>query len=124
MPQAVSHLLPEYSPPSDQKACVAVGLAPLFVLLAFTLIVVRVMDPDTGFAIFAACTVWVVYEMHDYQTHLDDYNAEYVKRHLAWRSTETLESLISGPDTPLLTRRFVQRFLFCHRLANKDRLRA
>ncbi len=54
-----------------QRASVAVGLAPLLVLLAFTAVVGGLIEPDTGVAIFAACTAWVVYEMYRYQDRLD-----------------------------------------------------
>ena len=103
--------LPDYRPPSDQRASIAVGLAPLFVLIAFAAIVTRVIDPDTGFAIFVACTLWVVFEMHQYQTTVDRYNQEYVEANLCWRSPTTLESIATAPATPEPTRDFVQRFL-------------
>lgn len=54
-----------------QRAAVAVGIAPLLVLLAFTAVVSGLIEPDTGVAIFAACTAWVVYEMYRYQDRLD-----------------------------------------------------
>ena len=58
--------LPRYSPPMTLSASVAAGLAPLAVLLAFVLIVTRVIDVDTGLAVFAACALWVAAEMHGY----------------------------------------------------------
>lgn len=54
-----------------QRASVAVGIAPLLVLLAFTAVVSGLIDPDIGVAVFAACTAWVVYEMYRYQDRLD-----------------------------------------------------
>ncbi len=54
-----------------QRASVAVGLAPMLVLLAFTAVVGGLIEPDTGVAVFAACTAWVVYEMYRYQDRLD-----------------------------------------------------
>ena len=54
-----------------QRASIAVGLAPLLVLLAFTAVVSGFIEPDTGVAVFAACTAWVVYEMYRYQDRLD-----------------------------------------------------
>lgn len=54
-----------------QRASVAVGIAPLLVLLAFTAVVSGLIEPDIGVAIFAACTAWVVYEMYRYQDRLD-----------------------------------------------------
>jgi hypothetical protein len=50
-----------------QRASVAVGLAPLLVLLGFTAVICGLIEPDTGMAIFAVCTAWVVYEMYRYQ---------------------------------------------------------
>ena len=54
-----------------QRASVAVGVAPLLVLLAFVAVVGGLIEPDIGVAIFAACTAWVVYEMYRYQDRLD-----------------------------------------------------
>jgi hypothetical protein len=112
--------LPDYAPPCDQRASVAAGLSPLFVLLAFTLLVSRAIEPDTGFAVFLACTVWVCYEMHDYQRRIDAFNAEYVERHLVWRSSATLEALVAEPNAHAPTREFVQRFLAAGRVVLRD----
>jgi len=59
-----------------QRASIAVGLAPLLVLLAFTAVVGGLIEPDTGVAVFAACTAWVVYEMYRYQDRLDGQGEE------------------------------------------------
>jgi hypothetical protein len=107
----MSHPLPPYRPPNQQRAGLAAGLAPILVLLAFTVVVMRWMDPETGLAVFAACTVWVVHEMHSFQRSTDRYNAEFVQRHLAWRSCETLRLLAAEPATCERTRQFVSRFL-------------
>ncbi|MFO1219963.1 MAG: hypothetical protein U1E89_16470 [Burkholderiaceae bacterium] len=113
--------LPDYQPPSDQRASLAVGLAPLFVLIAFAAIVTRVIDADTGFAIFVACTLWVVYEMHDYQITIDRYNEEYVEAHLAWRTPATLATIAGDAHRPEPTRAFVQRFLHAGGERMRDR---
>ncbi len=112
--------LPDYAPPNAQRAAVAAGFAPLLVLLGFALMVVRLIDPDTGFALFAACTVWVLYEMHEYQRGLDEYNAQYVLRNLAWRPSAALRSLIEQPGTAEATRHFVDGFLAAGRVALPD----
>ena len=114
------NLLPEYSPPNHQRASLAVGLAPLLVLLTFTAVVTRLMDVSTAMAVFAACTVWVVYEMHVYQACVDGYNADYVARHLAWRSTDTLLALARAPGTPEPTAVFVGRFVASERVLLRD----
>ena len=70
----MNHPRPEVLSPEAlqaQRASVAVGLAPLLVLLAFTAVVGGFIEPDIGVAIFAACTAWVVYEMYRYQDRLD-----------------------------------------------------
>jgi hypothetical protein len=103
--------LPAYEPPNTQRTNVAVAAAPVVVLLAFTLLVSRVIAADTAFALFAAATIWVVHEMHDYQKTIDSYNANYVARHLAWRSTETLQGLAESEATDHPTREFIERFL-------------
>lgn len=114
------HPLPEYSPPSHQRASLAVGLAPLLVLLTFTAVVTRLMDLSTAMAVFAACTVWVVYEMHVYQAHVDGYNAEYVARHLAWRSSDSLRALAGDPALAEPTAAFVGRFVAAERVLLLD----
>jgi hypothetical protein len=112
--------LPDYAPPNTQRALVAVALAPLIVLLAFTLIVTRLIDPDTGFAWFAACSIWVVYEMHDYQRIIDAYNAQYVTAHLSWRSSQALAALVAVEGTAAPTRDFVLRFIDAGRVLLRD----
>ncbi len=103
--------LPSYEPPQTQRACVAAGVAPLLVLLGFTLIVTKVIEVDTGFALFTACTIWVIHEMSSYQRALNFYNAQYVARHLAWRSDNDLQALIEAPATAEPTRGFLIRYL-------------
>ncbi len=69
--------LPDYNPPNAKRAAIAVGVAPVVALLAFTLIIGDLIAVDVGFALFAACTTWVVIEMHRYQKNIDLYNDEY-----------------------------------------------
>lgn len=114
------HHLPQYAPPNHQRASLAVGVAPLLVLLTFTAVVIRWMDLDTAMAVFVACTTWVVYEMHVYQAGVDRYNEDYVSRHLAWRSNEHLQQLAQESATPEPTRAFVGRFLAAERVLLRD----
>ncbi|HEU5297026.1 MAG TPA: hypothetical protein VFU71_19755 [Burkholderiaceae bacterium] len=72
---------PTPEPPSDHRASVAVGLAPVFVAVVFTLIVSRLIAFDSGVAIFLACTAWVVYEMFDYQRAVDAYHLQCIQGH-------------------------------------------
>ena len=113
-------LLPAYCPPHHQRASLAVGVAPLLVLLTFTAVVARWMDVSTAMAVFAACTVWVVYEMHVYQAEVDQYNADYVQRHLAWRSSDSLLALAREPGTAQPTADFVGRFVAAERELLRD----
>ena len=117
----MAQALPIYAPPSAQRAGVAAGTAPLVALLAFTLLVNRLIDPQVCFAWFAGCTFWVTYEMVVYQRTIDGYNADYVRRHLVWRSTDTLRSLVDADGTPDATREFVHRFLAANRALVTDR---
>lgn len=116
----MSPSLPQYSPPHAQRASLAVGASPLLVLLTFTLLMVKWLPMDLGFAVFAACTAWVVYEMHVYQAAIDRYNETYVEGHLAWRSDEDLHALVELPGTPEATRVFVARFLAAQRVLLRD----
>jgi hypothetical protein len=69
--------LPDYNPPHAKRAAIAVGVAPVLALLAFSLIIGDLIDVGVGFALFAACTAWVVMEMHQYQKNIDRYNDDY-----------------------------------------------
>lgn len=103
--------LPPYNPPSARHAAVAAGCAPLGVLLAFTLLVLRVIDADTTLAALLALTVWVVVELHRFQRAIDRYNADYAGRHLAWRTPQTLRLLAADPQLAQPTRAYVQHYL-------------
>ena len=112
--------LPAYTPPESRRTCLAVALAPLLVLLAFTAVVSRLADPDTGLAVLLACGIWVVHEMHGYQRAIDGYNAAYVERHLAWRAPATLEALAGDARLAPATRDFVQRYVAAGRVLLRD----
>ncbi len=112
--------LPQYEPPLQQRAAVAAGTAPLLVLLAFTALVTGLMDVSTALAVFAASTVWVVYEMHAFQVSTDRYNAEYAGRHLQWRSDAMLRELACAPALDERTRVFVSRFVDGQRVLLRD----
>jgi hypothetical protein len=64
--------------------------------------------------------VWVVYEMHDFQKHIDVYNQGYVDAHLAGRPTEFLQASIAHPALAPSTREFVGRFLAAERVLLRD----
>ena len=112
--------LPPYAPPLQRRAAVAAGTAPLLVLLAFTALVSGLMDASTAFAVFAAATVWVVYEMHAFQASTDHYNAEYARCHLQWRSDAMLHELALAPACDERTRLFVRRFVDGQRVLLRD----
>jgi hypothetical protein len=112
--------LPRYAPPLTHHATVAAGLAPLAVLLTFTLVVTRLIDADTGLAVLAASTLWVAIEMHAHQRRLDSYNADYVQRHLAWRTSATLRALANSEVTDPATRDFVERYVDAGRRLRPD----
>ena len=100
-------ILPAYEPPSDRRASVAVGLAPVFVAVVFLLIVSGLIAFDTGVAIFLACTAWVVWEMLDYQRALDAYHQQYVQGHGAGRTA-------AAPDSPTIAAGFERSSDFAH----------
>lgn len=112
--------LPDYEPPAARRATLAAGAAPLVVLVAFTLIVLRWLDPVAGVAWCGACTVWVVHEMSVFQRLLDAYNQGYARRHLEWRSNEALSALALAPGVTAATREFVQRFVQADRRVLRD----
>lgn len=112
--------LAPYAPPALPRATLAVGAAPMLVLLVFVAVVLRWMDVDTAFASFAACAVWVGTEMHTWQRAIDAYNADYVRLHLAWRSSDTLADLAGHHQTCAATREFVLRYLGDDRVLRPD----
>lgn len=114
------HHLPDYAPPQQRSTALAVGLAPLIVLLVFTGIVMRWVAVDTGLAVLLACTLWVAHEMHGFQRAVDAYNADYVSRHLQWRRDETIAELIDSPATGEPARVFARRFLEGERVLLAD----
>lgn len=71
----MAHELPPYSPPWQHRGGVAAAAAPLLVLLGFTPLVLKLIDVSTGLALFVACTVWLVHEMHGFQASTDRHNA-------------------------------------------------
>jgi hypothetical protein len=104
-------ILPAHEPPSDRRASMAVGLAPVFVLVVFSLIASGLIAFDTGVAIFMACTVWVVYEMLDYQRAVDAYHQQCMQGHPAWRSSEALSALALTQDVETESGAFVRGFI-------------
>jgi hypothetical protein len=74
-------LTSDYNPPHATRAAIAVAVAPVVALLAFTLIICDLIGVDLGFALFAGCTAWVVMEMHGYQKSIDSYDEEYARSH-------------------------------------------
>ena len=114
------HSLPDYAPPQQRSTALAVGLAPLIVLLVFTGIVMRWVAVDTGLAVLLACTLWVAHEMHGFQRAVDAYNADYVQRHLQWRCNETIAELIDRSSIDEPARAFAARFLAAGRALLPD----
>ncbi|MBE7416569.1 MAG: hypothetical protein HS128_02275 [Ideonella sp.] len=84
---------PPHEPPSDRRASVAVGLAPVFVLVVFSLIISGAIAFDTGLAISLACTAWVVYEMSAYQRAIDAFNLRSVQDERVWRNSALLQAV-------------------------------
>ncbi|MFM7507078.1 MAG: hypothetical protein ACKO3M_11085 [Rubrivivax sp.] len=112
--------LPAYEPPSHRRTSLAVGLAPLIVLLVFTGIVIGWVPADIGLASLLACTLWVAHEMHGFQRAVDAYNADYVERHLQWRRSDSIAELIDSPATDEPARAFAARFLAADRVLLPD----
>ncbi len=103
--------LPAYAPPSPQRAAVAASGAPIVVLAAFVGVVTRLMQADTAFAACLAATLWVCWEMHQYQRAVDGYNAAFVRHHLRGRAPEALAAWAQAEGTPESTRAFVHDYL-------------
>ena len=113
-------LAPRYAPPVIQRAVVAAGLAPLLVLAVFFAVLSRLLAVDTGLAALLACSVWVCVEMQAHQHTLGHYNAQFVQRHLAWRSSASLAALAADTQLDAGTRGFIQRHLDAGRQLRPD----
>lgn len=96
--------------PSDRRASVAVGLAPIFVAVVFGLIISGMIAFDTGMAIFLACTAWVVYEMLGYQRAVDAYQQQWLQADPAWPHTGTPEASDARPVRTLVSARGTLQF--------------
>ena len=112
--------LPDYEPPNHRRTALAVGLAPLIVLLVFTGIAIGWLAVDAGLAVLLACPLWVAHEMHGFQRDVDAYNADYVQRHLQWRRSDTIAELMASPATGEPARAFASRFLEADRVLLPD----
>lgn len=77
--------------PSDRRANIAAGLAPVFVVVAITLIATGVIAFDIGVAICLACTAWVVYEMLGYQRAVDAYEQASLSSGRSWPEFQASE---------------------------------
>lgn len=113
-------LLPDYQPPDAHRAAIAAGVAPLSVLLVFVLVVARLMSPSAAFATLATLTLWVAWEMHQFQRRMDAYNRRYTEAHLAWRTSEALLAIVDADGAHAPTRRFVHAYVGAGRRTLRD----
>lgn len=103
--------LPDYQPPEPGKAVVACAASPLVVLGVFVALVLRWIDLELAAAWLLGATVWVGWEMHDYQRTLDAYNAQYVHEHLRGRPLPALRALADDLALGESTRDFLRRYV-------------
>lgn len=103
--------LPDYDPPAPRRAVAACAGSPLIVLAVFVLLVIRWFDLELAAAWLLGATVWVAWEMHDYQRTLDAYNARYAREHLDGRPLPALRALADDVALGEATRDFVRRYL-------------
>ena len=101
---------PATDAPSDRRANVAVGLAPVFVAVVFALIVSGMIAFDTGMAIFLACTAWVAYEMLVYQRAVDAYQQQWLQADPAGLDDETPDASDARPVRTLVSARGTLQF--------------
>lgn len=104
-------MLPTYRPPTLLRACLALAVAPLLVLLAFALLQWGAVDADVTLAVLVACIVWVAAEVQGHQNALDAYDSDFEHHHLAWRAPATLAVLAQLPSTDARTRDFVRQYV-------------
>jgi hypothetical protein len=102
---------PNYEPPDTSSTEITVGVAPILVLLGFTLIVARLLDPMIGLFGAIVLTVAVIHEMTIYQRVMDAYSFEYGRLHLEGRSTELMHRFVKDDANHLPTRIFIARYI-------------
>ncbi|HEX6721415.1 MAG TPA: hypothetical protein VF107_07580 [Burkholderiaceae bacterium] len=78
--------------PSDRRANLALRLAPLAMVAVFGLVGADLLLFETAVAVSLAAAVWVVYELHDHQRALDEYQLQAVQDPTLWPQLEAHEA--------------------------------
>lgn len=115
--------LPAYEPPEPRRAVVACAGAPLVVLAVFVALVLGAIDLELAGVWMLGATVWVGWEMQDYQRALDGYNRAYVQAHLAGRTPAQLRAWAEDPALPGETREFLSDYVAAGCRCEPDRPR-
>lgn len=113
-------LLPDYVPPDAQRAALAAGAAPLVVLAVFVFVVAKLMTIPAAFATLATLTLWVAWELHEFQRRMDTYNRRYTAAHLDWRTSDALLAIVDADGAHAPTRRFVHAYVDAGRRTLRD----
>ncbi len=85
-------MVPTTEAPSDRRASLALRLAPLLTVLAFVAVGADLLLFDAAVAISLAAAVWAVYELHDHQRALDEYQLRAVQDPTLWPQLEAHEA--------------------------------
>jgi hypothetical protein len=90
--------------PSDRRASLALRLAPLLTVVAFVAVGADLLLFDAAVAISLAAAVWAVYELHDHQRALDEYQLQAVQDPTLWPQFEPHEGATYTTDLSIDSR--------------------
>ena len=104
-------LFPLYRPPDVRSACSAAGMAPLLVLVTFTLLITKWISVACAASVGVTTTLWLIYEMTRYQHLVDSFPFAFAGRHLRGRSDALLRAFVAETANDEDTRIFIDRYL-------------
>jgi hypothetical protein len=89
---------PHDDAPSDQRATLALRLAPAVMIAVFALVGADVLLFDTAVAVSIAAAVWVVYELHAHQRALDEHQLRTMHEQRVWPEFDPDDAVARAPE--------------------------
>jgi hypothetical protein len=89
---------PHDDAPSDQRATLALRLAPAAMIAVFALVGADVLLFDTAVAVSLAAAVWVVYELHAHQRALDEHQLRTMQEQRIWPEFDPDDAVARAPE--------------------------
>jgi hypothetical protein len=89
---------PHDDAPSDQRALLALRLAPVLMIAVFALVGAGLLLFDTAVAISLAAAVWVVYELHAHQRAIDEHQLRTMHDQRIWPEFDPDDAVARAPE--------------------------